>query len=139
MEVQEIDPEEWKKISRETHAYAFKEIREEDVETIDFALMAVKDGCPMAYCTCIVFDKYSVYMQHGGALPDARGTINVAKGYAKMISHLKSKYPRITTKVRNNNISMLKLALSVGFLVDGIYMHKDGDVHLHMTNERDAI
>lgn len=134
MEVRAFSKDEWKKVSKEIHRYSFDEIIETDEETISFALMAMKDEKPQCYCTLIDLDKYSCYMQHGGALPDAKGTINVARGYVKMVGWIKHKYNRITTKIRNDNVSMIKLALAAGFKIVGVEVYEDG-VFLSLVND----
>jgi hypothetical protein len=136
MLVQEFSLEEFKVISKDVHYYAFKEIREPDENTFDFALVSLKDNKPMAYATCINMDKFTCYMQHGGALPDAKGTINVALGYAAMIKFLSKKYKTITTRIEHKNVPMQKLALSVGFLIYGVdYFDDEIFLHLKKTNQ----
>lgn len=134
MEVRRIEKEEWKTISKEVHSYAFNERLENEDETISFALMAMKEDKPQAYCTVIDLDRYTCYMQHGGALPAAEGTINVAKAYAKMILWLKEKYPRIQTVIKNDNNRMIKLAMSAGFTIIGVEAHEDG-TYLSLMNK----
>lgn len=126
MEVKYFSKDEWKKISKEVHSYAFNTRLENDDETISFALMAIKENEPQAYCTLIEMDKYTCYMQHGGALPAAKGTINVAKGYARMVYWLQQKYPKLHTTIKNDNNSMLRLAMSAGFKIIGVEAHDDG-------------
>lgn len=133
MEVRAFTKDEWAKASKEIHRYAFNEIIDDSEETISLALMAIKDDKPQAYCTLIDLDKYTCYMQHGGALPDAKGTINVAKGYFKMIEWVKNKYPKITTRIRNDNVPMIKLALEAGFKIIGVEVYDDG-VFLSLVN-----
>jgi hypothetical protein len=137
MEVRAFSKDEWRKVSKEIHRYAFNEIIDDDLETISLALMAMKDETPQAYCTLIDMDKYTCYMQHGGALPAAKGTINVAKGYVKMVEWVKNKYPRITTRIRNDNVSMIKLALGVGFKIVGVEVYEDG-VFLSLVNNSES-
>lgn len=120
MEVRRYELDEWRKFSREIHMYAFGEDRPPDMETFDFALMVFQNGEPQAYCTCIEFDKYSVYMQHGGSLPAGHGTIRVAKGYAKLVQFLRGHYKNISTRVWNKNKAMMKLALSADLVPTGI-------------------
>lgn len=136
MEVKQFAPSEWKKISKEVHTYAFKEDPIDGMETIDFALMVLKDEKPMCYCTCILFDGMSVYMQHGGALPDGAGTTNIAKGYHLLVNWLFERYPRLTTKIQNTNIPMFKLAFSAGFIPNGIYMHHDKSIFVNLIKEK---
>lgn len=131
MEVIKLSKDEFMHISKDVHLYSFKEIKDPSLDTFDFALMAIKDSKPMAYATCIEFDKKSCFMLHGGALPDASGTINVAKGYSYIIQSLLKEYELLQTSILNKNISMIKLALSVGFLINGIMYQKDG-VYLHL-------
>lgn len=133
MYVRKFEKEAWKQISKEIHAYSFGEKLEPDEETISFALMAVKNDEPQSYCTIIELDKNTCYMQHGGALPASQGTINVAKSYAMMVLWIKEKYPRITTRIKNDNIKMIKLALSAGFVIIGVEMYEDG-IFLSLIN-----
>jgi len=119
VEIKRFTLEEWNACAEEIHVYAFNEIRDSDMNTFDFALMALRDGEPMAYCTCIELDKMSAYMQHGGRLPGSEGTINTAKGYHLMVRYLKEHYKNISTRIRNTNRPMLKLALAVGFVTTG--------------------
>jgi len=135
MEVQRFSLEEFNVISKQVHLNCFNEIREEEVNTFDFALMAIHKGEPVAYATCIEFDKDTCYMQHGGSLPGGHGTINTARGYVKMLMFIKEKYPMITTRIQNTNVRMLKLALGAGFIPIGIDCHNADEIYLHMMNK----
>jgi hypothetical protein len=132
VEVKSFSRDEWKKVSKGIHLYAFDEHLEDDQETISLALMAIKDETPQAYCTLIDLDKYTCYMQHGGALPGA-DKFTTTKSYVKLVEWVKNKYPRITTKIRNDNIAMIKLALGVGFVIIGVEFYDDG-VFLSLVN-----
>jgi hypothetical protein len=64
----------------------------------------------------------------------AKGVYTV-KGYLMMMKFLRENYQRASTRIRNSNIPMLKLAMSAGFLVNGIDAHPNGETYLHLWNE----
>lgn len=134
MDVKKFSVDEWKMVAEEIHAYAFSEDRPQSLNTFDFALMVLKDNKPMCYATCIELDSECVYMQHGGKLPDADGTINVAKGYVELIKYLNGKYKNITTKIQNTNTAMQRLALSVGLVPTGIDFYSNQIFLIFNTN-----
>lgn len=135
MEVKQYSLDEWKTIAKDVHFVCFNELREEDENTFDFALMVVKDDVPQCYTTCIEFDKFSCYMQHGGRFPSARGSVATFNGYKKMIEYLHEKYPRLLTKTKNTNIPMLKLSFATGFIVHGIDVY-GSEVFVKLINDK---
>lgn len=139
MNVKRYTLEEWKPLAREVHLLCFNEDREDDMNTFDFALMVTNDqDVPQCYCTYIELDKYSCYMQHGGTFPSARGTAVTARGYMAMLKWLHAHYPRITTKTKNTNIPMLKLAMAGGFVIHGLDVYQS-DIFVRLINDREDV
>lgn len=121
MILKKLSLEDWNIVGKEAHKLCFGEERPMDMNTFDFALMVVtEEDFPLAYSTNIILDKNTVYMQHGGAFPFYHGNPKVLRGYHMMIEYLKENYSRISTRVHNTNIRMLKLAMSAGLLINGI-------------------
>lgn len=119
-------------MSREAHKLCFNEDRPIELNTCDYALLVVNErNHPIAYSTVIEIDKNSAYMQHGGSFPEFAGTIKVARAYHLMIAFIKENYKRITTRIQNTNMAMLKLAMSAGLLVNGIDFIS-GDIFLNL-------
>lgn len=105
------------------------------MNTFDYALLVVRDKTPQCYSTIIELDKYSAYMQHGGTFPSAEGKATTGRGYFKMVNYLREHYKRASTKIRNVNTPMIKLALAAGFVINGLDAHTDGKIFLHLLNE----
>jgi RimJ/RimL family protein N-acetyltransferase len=125
--LQKVEPEEWKTMSSMTHKVSFGSDRDSDHDRIDFALVAYNDEGPFGYCTVIEIDKNSAYMQHGGAFPNIEKSIYVSRCYALFVNWLRERYSVISTRILNQNVPMLKLAMAVGFRINGTYS-EDGDV-----------
>jgi len=116
-----ISLDEWKVLAEEAHMLCFQESRHSDTNTFDYALLVTdKDDKPVAYSTIIEMDKATAYMQHGGSFPEFAKGIYVARAYQLMVAYLKEQYTKISTRILNTNISMLKLALSAELYVNGI-------------------
>lgn len=123
-------PNEWKLVSEDAHLMTFNELRPESLSRIDFALV-VWDEKPLGYITCREFDSETIYISYGGAFEKS---FKVLEGYKTMLNHLKETYKRATTLVENNNIPMLKMAMSQGFLVTGIKNFKN-QIYLELSQE----
>lgn len=130
MNVQKYSKDEWALVSEDAHLVAFNELRANEMNRIDFALV-VWDEKPLGYMTCREFDSETIYISYGGAFGKS---YKVLEGYKAMLSSLKEKYKRATTLVENNNISMLKLSMSQGFLVTGIKNFKN-QIYLELSRE----
>lgn len=91
------------------------------MDRISFALLAIgeKDDL-LGYITCRESDKFSLYFQYGGAFPGTIKTSMSFKAYQECINFCRPKYKRITTMIENTNTSMLKMAMKVGFRIQGI-------------------
>lgn len=140
LSVLEITAKEWKQLSEAAHVLSFKERRAASLDRIDFALLAVLEGKPVAYATVRELDAESIYWQYGGAFPEIKGTINVLKVYRMFIAHCAARYRRVTTLVENGNVRYLKLAMAVGFRIMGCRMFKgDVFVELHLDLDQYAV
>jgi len=139
VEVQKLSSEEWKKYSTQAHVICFNQERDPSMDRIDFCLLNIKDRMPMNYCTVRELDSESVYWQHGGAFPNSKGTVHAYQSYLRNAKWCFSNgYKRITTYIQNTNLSMLKIALKVGFLVIGTRTFK-GDIMLELLLEEHMI
>ena len=108
------------------HLVTFGENRPQSLNSFHFVLGAVDGDNQLAgYCTCIELDKESLYLQHGGVLPNYAKSIYVLKSYGVCVEWCLQNYKRVSTKVQNTNISMLKLAMQMGFLIVGTSTFKD--------------
>jgi hypothetical protein len=114
--VQKYDAYQWSLVSEDTHLLVFNEYRPKDMSRIDFSLV-VWEKTPLGYITCREFDSETIYISYGGGLDKS---YKILSGYKMLLDYLKQKYKRATTLVENTNISMIKMAMSQGFLVTGI-------------------
>lgn len=138
MNISVLTLEQWNLMSEKAHMVCFNEVRPKEVNTFDFALFATdKNDTAIAYATCIELDNESVYMQHGGAFPEARKSMKAVNAYHRFVAQLKGKYKRASTRVQNINIPMLKLAFSAGFVINGLDTHGD-EIFLHLINNFDG-
>jgi hypothetical protein len=112
---------EWQTVSEDVHMTVFGEIRPQEMNRIDFALV-VWHVIPLGYVTCREFDYETVYMGYGGCLQ--RNSLQNVRGYQMVLNEL-SIYKRAVTLVENTNIAMLRLAMSQGFLITGFRNHKN--------------
>lgn len=127
--------EEWLELSQYAFIATFGEKRPVELERFSFALVAFDDAqIPGGWVTCIEMDSETIYWQHGGVLPNYELTPYMFRGYQVLVDWCKEHYKRITTRIENTNITMIKLAFKVGFLVTGVHMF-NGKVYLELTNE----
>jgi len=122
--VEKIPADEFAKIARNAHLSCFREDRPDEFNRFDYALVCHREHEILtAYSTILEHDAESAYMQHGGTFSE-NGMLTV-KSYLLMLEWLKSQYPVITTRIFNDNIPMLKLALAGGFKIHGIEYYKE--------------
>ncbi|CAK0758162.1 hypothetical protein CCP2SC5_2480002 [Azospirillaceae bacterium] len=134
---EKIDGTTWKReFSEAAHAAAFGEIRPRGIETADFALVCFADDNMAGYVQCIEMDKETVYWQMGGAFTESKGNFRVVPCYMDMVTWCLERYKRITTRIENENISMLHLAMKMGFRVCGTW-NFGGRIYLELLNERE--
>lgn len=108
------------------HVVTFGENRPSSLNTFHFILGAIDEENQVAgYSTCIEMDSETLYLQHGGILPNYAKSVHVLNAYGKCILWCREHYSRVTTKIENKNMRMLKLAMHMGFLVVGTSTFKD--------------
>ncbi len=133
-----ISPEMWKQhFADNAHRIAFDKRLSPEKERIDFALLAVKDGCPGGYMTCRELNADRVYLQFGGVFPPHKGTVHVFSGYLQLIDWVSDRYKVLETCIENTNKVMLKMAMKAGFLIIGI-RHYNGVTLLIHKRENDT-
>lgn len=100
--------------------------RDPEIEKIDFALICLNEKQDyLGFITCKEMDAESVYWQFGGAFEETKNTIRVLPAYRMFIEWCSGKYKRITTRIENTNLAMIKLALKCGFLINGTWNFKN--------------
>jgi RimJ/RimL family protein N-acetyltransferase len=123
--VKKISSEDWQLMSESAHVIAFGEKRESKMDRVDFGLIAIDNkGEVSGYVTCIEMDQETIYWQHGGAMPEYKGSIHTIQGYTLFVNWCHEHYRRITTKIENTNTAMLKLAMKLGFTITGTEVFK---------------
>lgn len=132
--VRRLNPEEWRLNSEAAHACAFGEFRPKELERIDFALVALKDEGLVGYAQCIEMSATHLYLQYGGAFLDCQKTMAVVPCYISLIDWCSEKYKRVSTRIENTNLPMLRLALKLGFLVIGTRA-TDNKIFLELLKE----
>lgn len=88
----------------------------------------------MGYLTCRETDAHTLYWQYGGAFP---GTIKSSMtwiGYQAFALWCKQRYKRVVTYIENKNTVMLKMAMKIGFVIQGIKVF-DGHILLEHVLE----
>lgn len=123
--VLKLTPEEWKDIAKISHLVMFNETRDPEMNRVDFTLLYTKNNYPAAYLTFMELDSETAYWGHGGVFPNIAKTFEVLKVYNTAIEYSKQKYKRVFTYIKNDNRSMLKMALHVGFKIIGIKFFKN--------------
>jgi hypothetical protein len=131
LHLEKLLPDAWKNVTREAHMISFGIDRDPDMDRIDYALFVRNDSDPCCYSTIIEIDKLSVYMQHGGAMPNVAKGVYTVRGYLMMINWLKENYSTISTRILNTNIPMIKCAMAAGLLVNGVEIN-DGETFLSL-------
>jgi hypothetical protein len=119
IQIERIDASEWNVLAEDAHLVVFQENRPAFMNRIDYVLIASSNLEMIGYITVRELDSASVYWQFGGVLPKYRSTATVLKAYQKAIEETKVAYENIFTYIRNDNIRMLKLAMSQGFKIIG--------------------
>jgi hypothetical protein len=129
-----LKPEEWESMKREAHLISFNETGSGAAHAIDFALLAVDEKKPLAYMTCRESDPDTVYVSHGGAMPETIGTANSYRAYQAMLDRLGVAYKRASTLIENTNTPMLRMAMKAGWLISGVRLF-EGQVFVeHQLN-----
>ncbi len=135
MKLEVIDSKTWALHSEDAHKIAFGKVKPASWDRIDFALLAVDDSeMPMGYITCREHDHETIYWQFGGAFPGTKGTCKTWLIYNLAAEYCSNHYKRITTVIENTNISMLKMAMKLGFIIVGV-RGVQGSVLLELVKE----
>lgn len=136
--VREITAQEWASCSEHAHRAVFSEIMPPEYDRIDFALLVYEEERELAlgYITCRELSGDDVYLRHGGAFPPAEKKTYALRAYAAALSHLASRYKRMTTLVENTNRTYLRIALTAGFVPIGIRNFK-GSVLVELLYEKE--
>lgn len=122
-EVKKLTAEEWSTMSQDAHMATFGEYRPAALERHHFALLALYEGRLGGYVTCLEMDSNTVYIQLGGVFPGFEKTVHTAVGYSLMIKRLADSYKEVWARIENINTPMLKMAMKVGFIIQGVWMH----------------
>jgi hypothetical protein len=122
MKLVQLTPAEWRNLSEHAHLFAFGRTRPKEWDRIDFAVLAVDEltETPMGYATCREHDVNTLYLQFGGTFPGTLGTAKSFRAYTSLIEWCRSRYERVTTFIENSNLVMLKMAMRVGFRIQGV-------------------
>lgn len=121
MNLHVLSLEQWKVMSANAHALCFTDSQDPESLTCSYVLLVTDvDDTPIAYTTVLEINKSTAYMQHGGGMPHIRGTTSIMIAYQKVLEFLRNKYVRLSTRILNKNIRMLKLAMSQGLLITGM-------------------
>jgi len=138
MRVEKVSFQEWNRLAEDAHKVAFGEARPASMNTFDFAVVGFDENQILGYATIIEFDRETAYMQHGGAMPGVKDTALSFATYSKIMEFVKANYRRITTRIQNTNIPMLKFAMKQGLLVHGVDYYP-GEIYLHLRWERENV
>lgn len=119
-----VSLEEFNQIAEQVHRAVFQDERPASMNKFDYALLCETPQKELtAYATILEHDAESAYMQHGGAL--TKNSLLTVKSYFLMIEWLKKKYPVITTRIFNDNIAMLNMAMRAGLRIHGVEYYKE--------------
>lgn len=132
--VEKISKEEWSEASQLAHYSSFGFLRPEAIERIDFVLVAKYQGKRAGYVQCIEMDSESVYWQLGGAFDNFKNRAVLIPCCLRAISWCLEKYKRITTRIKNDNIRMLHIAMKLGFRIVGSFYFQ-GSIYLELLIE----
>jgi RimJ/RimL family protein N-acetyltransferase len=122
---QKVTADEWAVLADSAHLVVFETKERSKLDRIDFALLILADDELGGYFTCKEMDSETLYIQYGGVFPQFQKTIHAMHGYKLFIKWAKEHYKRLSTKIENKNLAMIKMALQVGFLITGVNVFKE--------------
>ena len=138
IEVRKLCSDEWALLSRDAHLSVFKETRPAGMDRVDFAYLAVEGDKAISFVTVKEMDSNPFYLQHGGTMPEFRGTGKTVKSYkATMEECFKAGAKQVSQLVENTNTPMLLLALKTGCLIVGS-RYIDGSVFVELRLTEDT-
>jgi len=79
-----------------------------------------------------------IFLQWGGCRPEYRNA-KIKKRLKQVKDHLHERYKYISTTVENSNLSMLRLYLSIGYLIHGIHYSTDRKTYVELISTKGAI
>ena len=86
-------------------------------------------------CGCEV-TPVEIFLMFGGCCPEYRGPR--VRGRLKQVrEYLHNNYKYITTNVENTNLPMLKLYLSIGYLIHGIHYSTDNKTFVELISTKE--
>jgi hypothetical protein len=132
LELKKLSPDEWAYLSESALKYSFGKDWPKEKNRVSYALIVEDNtsGDIMCYSTLIELDSESVYMQHGGNFPTAKGSVLTTRGYLMMVNYLRENYKSVSTRIWNKNKAMLKLAWAGGFVIQGLDLAQDKSIML---------
>lgn len=118
--IHKLTPAEWEPYSQAAHMAVFSELRAAGMDRIDYVLVAEEENQPLMYMKCREFDRDTVYISSGGALPGCKGTPKSWLYFQEFLAYLEANYKQATLLTLNDNFAMLKFSLKAGFKTIGI-------------------
>jgi len=138
VKLEQVSPDQWSQLAEDAHLICYNEIRPKWMNTIDYALVVYDEEKIKMYATIIEMEKGVAHMQHGGAMPETKGTAVSFRAYKSIIMHLAEKYEATVCNIENTNRNMLMIALKMDFIPVGIDCHMEGyyeGTYLHMFRD----
>lgn len=136
MNIEVVSPENWRRIGAQVHAQVFGEKISPQFDRLDYALICLDESrAVMGYLTAFEPDRDTILWQWGGVLPGARGTPGTVRGMEKLLAWSKERYCRVKFYTANQNVSMLRIALAVGFTIVGMKTGNRGQLFLELVKE----
>jgi len=104
----------------------------------DFVLLSVTDSEDdiMGFLSCFQSKQDEVYVMWGGFREEYRG-IGVRGKIKQARDYLHERYKSVITTVENSNTVMLKLYLSLGYLIYGIKYSKDHHTYVELISQKE--
>jgi hypothetical protein len=118
--VRQISREQWAEVSEVVHAEVHDKHKPASWDRIDYALLVTRGQEAVGYVTVRETDHETVYWQFGGGFGWARKSVLMLMSLKALVSWQLEKSKRITMLVENTNVSMLSLAMKIGFRVIGL-------------------
>lgn len=128
-----LSREQWAWLAEHAHLVSFGEHKPREWDRIDFAVLLVDEtDTAQAWATCRELDAHTLYLQFGGALPEARGTPKSWECFRILLAWARQSYQRVTFLVENSNLPMLKMGMKAGFRIVGVRNYKGSILLEHL-------
>ena len=116
-----IHGDQWKKFAKRAHDEVFLQTKDPQKDRSDFAVLGLCNGAPCGWSSFIELDADTLYIQYGGLFAHKRKTPYALSIYKKMHEWIddQKKWARVLMCVANDNVPMLKVALSCGMKIVG--------------------